>query len=197
MKYEYYTQEEYIPEKVEKMTTITVFLIVRNFKNLDKFVTGVVKVTKRVSDNRLYKIELGRTLNDSFSLAESADMHKLFNYQNNRQGVRDKNIKMILVTTDDTRYKKFSPYIVKPIVPNKMEDELINLYMSVRKIKGKNQNIRFQELGLGSGLMLTDGENTRLKIDYNEIQPATIAFMYALYYAQENRIEQMLDFIKG
>ncbi len=170
------------------------FVFLQNHKNLNKYVAGVLSIKKRVSNNSITGIRFGKSLNDNYTYNEARLLLKKY-MDIQKYNFNSKNTDISYLITDTTVFD-YSTHltVLKRDVFNIKDEELaIRNYMSIFYSINKGTSKKTpQRLELGNGVMLKDGDRTKMKLDYGVVNPITVATILALQVARENKATELL-----
>lgn len=163
---------------------LNIFVAIKNFKQLDKYVTGMVKVHKKISNNQIKKVLIGKSFTDGYT--EAMVIERYNNLRKLFVTIREEE-QIDIVITSNINLDLDCVKLYKDFIPANQQ-ELINYYTDTFQVISKgSSSISPQKLSLGNGLILTETDNkTGYKIDFQNLQPVTIALMYAIEYAKKD-----------
>jgi hypothetical protein len=181
---------QYRPEvkkEIKKNSTeYYVFVAIASHRKLDRFVGGLIKITKSLETNSIKFIALGKSFKDDYSRYEVFDLFTSY--------LSIETVKIdIIVTSIVGIFDKHTPILVNSFnIQN--ENELIEEYLSYQnKITANKTRLKPQKLDIGSGLLIADtSERVKLKIDFSEIKPHTLAIMFSANAIKKNQVRNII-----
>jgi hypothetical protein len=171
------------------------FVLLPNHKQLNRYQAGFIIIQKIVNSNTIIKIQYGKSYNTNLTLVEAKQkLAQTITY------ARVKNTKErmdYLITSLDQEIKGVTN-VKRDIYNIRNESELIRQYMGVqhyfKTIKTDN-NINPYLLNFNKGIVLLEGDITKLRLDYGAIPTYVIPTLFAIDLVLHNKSLNIIDIL--
>ena len=196
----YYHNQEIVKDDNNDKHQFLIYIFMRNHRQLDKYVSGLLKATINVKKGYLVSLNVGKSYRDNYEEEEARDLFRILKSNEKKYPSNSKKplIEMIL-TDNEMFFSNHTQIFIQTFgIKATLEQEIINSYLTnFSRIKlPSDTKIRLQKIGLGTGLNLIDtGEVTKFKIAYDELKPTTLGLMYAIYYSTKNNYKKILNYL--